>query len=57
MVFIDWTVLFVIEFLKDWTTMAMLAVLLGLILKVRNDRQKGCDEAYAIRWGNRRRLD
>ncbi len=51
MVCIDWTVLFVAEFLKDWTTMAMLAVMLGLLLKVRSQRQKARDEAYAIQMG------
>lgn len=35
------------EFLKDWTTMAMLAILLGLLLKVKADRQKAREDEYA----------
>jgi len=34
------------EFLKDWTTMGMLAVLLGLLLRFRADRAKAREDAY-----------
>ena len=49
LVCIELVVLAVGEFLKDWTTMAMLALLLGLLLRVRADRQKARDESYASR--------
>jgi hypothetical protein len=35
------------EFLKDWTTLAMLAVLLTLLIKERADRQRRREAAYA----------
>ena len=43
---IDFVILFVVEFLKDWTTLAMLAVLLALLLRLRADRQKADAAAY-----------
>lgn len=48
---IEFVVLVVTEFLKDWTTLAMLALLLGLLLKERADRQRMRDEAYGRRLG------
>jgi len=42
-------VLFIGEFLKDWTTLAMLAILLGLLLQWRADRRKAAEAAYARR--------
>ncbi len=47
LVCIEFAVLTIGEFLKDWTTMAMLVVLLGLLLRERADRRKARDEAYA----------
>ncbi|KAF0166593.1 MAG: hypothetical protein FD157_541 [Rhodocyclaceae bacterium] len=47
LVCIEFAVLTIGEFLKDWTTIAMLLLLLGLLLRVRADRQKARDEAYA----------
>lgn len=44
---LDFAFLFIGEFLKDWTTMAMLALLLFLLLKERADRRKAVDQAYA----------
>ena len=41
--------LFIGEFLKDWTTLAMLAILLGLLLQWRADRRKAAEAAYARR--------
>lgn len=35
------------EFLKDWTTLAMLALLLGLLLRFRANRAKSREDAYA----------
>jgi len=46
---IDFVTLFVIEYLKDWTTLAMLLLLLGLLLQLRADRQKAAEEAYGRR--------
>ncbi len=37
------------EFLKDWTTMAMLAILLVLLLKYRADRRQAAEDQYAER--------
>lgn len=45
---IDFAVLFVGEFLKDWTTMALLAILLGLLLKLRSDQATAREFAYAM---------
>ena len=36
------------EFLKDWTTLAMLGVLLALLLSVRAGRRKAREAAYAM---------
>lgn len=47
LVCIEFAIHFVAEFLKDWTTLAMLALLLGLLLRLRADRQRASDEAYA----------
>jgi hypothetical protein len=49
LVCIDFIVLFIGEFLKDWTTMAMLAALLGLLLKLRADKQQIREDQYAKR--------
>lgn len=46
---IEFVVLVVTEFLKDWTTLAMLTLLLGLLLKERADRQRAREAAYARR--------
>jgi hypothetical protein len=51
LVCIDFVVLFIGEFLKDWTTMAMLAILLVFLLKWRADRQQAAEEAYARQLG------
>ena len=49
LVCIEFVILGIGEFLKDWTTLAMLLLLLGLLLRERADRQKARDEAYATR--------
>ena len=46
LVCIEFVVLGLGEFLKDWTTLAMLALLLGLLFKLRADRRRARDEAY-----------
>lgn len=46
---IELVVLFLGKFLKDWTTLAMLALLLGLLLQWRADRRKATEAAYARR--------
>ncbi|MDP2826242.1 MAG: hypothetical protein Q8O52_26580 [Sulfuritalea sp.] len=48
---IEFAVLAIGEFLKDWTTVAMLAVVLGLLLRLRADKQKARDDAYAEQLG------
>ena len=48
---IEFAVLAIGELLKDWTTMAMLAVVLGLLLLLRADKQKARDDAYAVQLG------
>ena len=47
LVCIEFVVLGIGEFLKDWTTLGMLAVLLVLLLRFRADRAKACEDAYA----------
>ena len=49
LVCIEFAVLFTGEFLKDWTTMAMLALLLGLLLSVRADRRTAAEADHARR--------
>ena len=44
---IDFVVLFIGAFLSDWTTLAMLAVLLGLLLKLKADQKKARAADYA----------
>jgi hypothetical protein len=44
---IEFAIIFIGEFLKDWTTMAMLAVLLGLLFRLRADQRRAREEAYA----------
>jgi len=44
---IEFVVMVIGEFLKDWTTIAMLLLLLGLLLRERADRQRARDTAYA----------
>ena len=51
LVCIEFVVLGIGEFLKDWTTLAMLALLLGLLLKLLADREQARDEDYARRLG------
>jgi hypothetical protein len=46
---IDFIVLSIGDFLTDWTTLAMLAILLGLLLRLRVDRQRAREAAYASR--------
>jgi len=46
LVCIEFVVLGIGEFLKDWTTMGMLAILLGLLLRFRADRAKAREDAY-----------
>jgi hypothetical protein len=48
---IDFVTLFIVEYLKDWTTLAMLLLLLGLLLRLRADRQKAAEAAYAAQLG------
>lgn len=60
LVCIEFVVVGVGEFLKEWTTMAMLVLLLALLLKLRADRQRAKDEAYAAQlliYEERRRLE
>ena len=47
LVCIDFVALFIAEFLKDWTTLVMLLLLLGLLLRLRADRQKARELDYA----------
>jgi len=47
LVCIEFAVLALGEFLKDWTTMVMLLLLLGLFLKLRADRRKAREAVYA----------
>jgi len=49
LVCIEFAVLAIGEFLKDWTTMAMLALLLGLLFRLKADRRKAREAAYATR--------
>ncbi|MCX7165770.1 MAG: hypothetical protein NTV11_05800 [Rhodocyclales bacterium] len=49
LVCIDFVALFIAEFLKDWTTLVMLLILLGLLLRLRADRQKARELDYARR--------
>ncbi len=46
LVCIEFVVLGIGEFLKDWTTLGMLALLLGLLLRFRADRAKAREDAY-----------
>ncbi len=57
---IDFAFLFVGEFLMDWTTMAMMAILLGLLLKLRADQQRAREDAYAeqmLQFESKRKLE
>jgi hypothetical protein len=47
LVCIEFVVLGIGEFLKDWTTLGMLALLLVLLLRFRADRAKVREDAYA----------
>lgn len=49
LVCIEFAVLAIGDFLSDWTTLAMLALLLGLLFRLRADRQEARDDAYARR--------
>ena len=51
LVCIEFVVLGIGEFLKDWTTMGMLALLLVLLLRFRADRAKAREDAYARQLG------
>ena len=44
---IDFVALFIGEFLKDWTTLGMLALLLALLFKLRADQQRAREAEYA----------
>jgi hypothetical protein len=44
---IDFVILFIGEFLKDWTTMAMLAFLLVLLFCLRGEQRKARELDYA----------
>lgn len=44
---IEFVILGIGEFLKDWTTMAMLAVMLVLLLRLRSDRTRAKEAEYA----------
>jgi hypothetical protein len=44
---IDFVALFIVEYLKDWITLSMLLLMLGLLLRLRADRQKATEAAYA----------
>jgi cbb3-type cytochrome oxidase subunit 3 len=46
---IEFVIRFITEFLKDWTTLAMLLVFLGLLLSLRADRRKALDDDYGRR--------
>ena len=46
LVCIEFVVWAIGEFLKNWPTMAMLAVLLGLLLRLRADRRVAREQAY-----------
>ena len=48
---IEFVVLVIGEFLKDWTTLAMLAALLGLLLTWRSNRRKAAEADYAKKLG------
>ncbi|MDO8346273.1 MAG: hypothetical protein Q7S85_00070 [Rugosibacter sp.] len=48
---IDFAVLFIVEYLKDWTTQAMLAILLVLLFMLRAELQQATEDAYAKRLG------
>ncbi|GAB1394628.1 hypothetical protein MASR1M60_27920 [Rhodocyclaceae bacterium] len=45
---IDAVALFIGEFLKDWTTLGMLAILLALLLKLRSDQRAQREKEYAL---------
>ena len=47
LVCIDWLVVFIGEFLKDWTTLAMLAILLVLLFRLRSDQTRAKEDEYA----------
>lgn len=51
LVCIEFVVLGIGEFLKDWTTLGMLALLLGLLLRFRADRAKAREDAYGRQLG------
>jgi len=40
------------DFLSDWTTLGLMAILLGLLLRLRADRQTALDAAHAARMGS-----
>jgi hypothetical protein len=44
---IDFVFLFFGEYLKDWTTLALLTTLLALLLKLRADEEAARERAYA----------
>lgn len=46
---IEWLMMAVGAFLKDWTTMAMLAILLVLLFRLRSDRARAREVDYARR--------
>jgi hypothetical protein len=44
---IDFAILFVGEFLKDWTVLATMFLLLALLLKLKADKQRARNNLYA----------
>lgn len=44
---LDFVALFIGEFLKDWTTLGMMALLLALLFKLRADQQRAREAEYA----------
>ena len=60
LVCIEFIVLGIGEFLKDWTTMGMLTILLGLLLRFRADQAKAREDAsgrHLAAYDNRRGQD
>jgi hypothetical protein len=49
---IDFAALFLVEYLKDWSTLAMLAILLVLLLVRRAQQRQAAEDAYAKRLGD-----
>ena len=57
---IDIVALFIVAFLKDWTTMAILLLLLVLLFKLKADKQRAKNFVYARQmeaYDNKRTMD